>query len=456
MSLSLILLAVLGAVAAAAAAWTVAAERRARDLKQSLDASGAALSAARAELAGSQQSEAGLRASLEAERRGAAEKLAVLQQARESLKDTFAAVSADLMAQNNTRFLDLAREKLAEFHSAASGDLEGRQRAIADLVQPLRESLTKVDAKLNEVDRDRATSHGVLAEQLRSLTHAQLALQSETGKLARALRSPNVRGQWGELQLRRVLEAAGMLEGSHFEIKESVHGEGGRLTPDVIITLPGGKNVVVDAKVALSAFLDSIECEDDFARDAKLKDHARQVKDHVVRLANKGYWAHFQPAPDIVVMFVPGEALLSAALQHDPALLEFSMTKGVMLASPLTLIALLRAIAYGWQQEKIARNAMEISELGRHLYDRIAKLAEHFENVGKSLAKAVSAYNGAVGTLETRVLVTARRLKDKGITAAEELPDLETIDQIPRPLGAPQLTGLFDDPVETVGEKVRS
>jgi DNA recombination protein RmuC len=165
----------------------------------------------------------------------------------------------------------------------------------------------------------------------------------------------------------------------------------------------------------------------------------------VIRLGNKSYWAHFQPAPDIVVMFVPGEALLSAALQHDASLLEFSMGKGVMLASPLTLIALLRAIAYGWQQEKIARNAMEISELGRQLYDRIAKLAEHWEKVGKSLANAVGAYNGAVGTLETRVLVTARRLKDKGVSAAEELPDLETIDETPRPLGAPQLTGLFDE-----------
>ena len=451
-SISLVLLALLAAAAAAAVAWTVAAERRAADLKRVLAATDAALAATRAELSAAQQGQAGLRASLDAERRNAAEKLAVLEHARDALKDSFAAISADMLSQNNARFLDLAKEKLGEFHHGAAADLDVRQKAIADLVQPLRDSLTKVDAKLNDVDRDRATSHGVLAEQLRSLTHAQLALQSETGKLARALRSPNVRGQWGELQLRRVLEAAGMLEGNHFEIKESAHGDEGRLTPDVIITLPGGKNVVVDAKVALTAFLDASECEDDAIRDVKLKDHARQVKDHVVRLANKSYWTHFQPAPDIVVMFVPGEALLSAALQHDPALLEFSMARGVMLASPLTLIALLRAIAYGWQQEKIARNAMEISDLGRQLYDRIAKLAEHFENVGKSLAKAVGAYNGAVGTLETRVLVTARRLKDKGITAAEELPDLETIDQVPRPLGAPQLTGLFDDATDAVAE----
>jgi DNA recombination protein RmuC len=444
-SLSLILLAVLAATAAAAVAWAVASDRRTRETRRALDATTALLDESRTALGTSRQAEAGLRALLDAERRNAAEKLAVLEQARASLKDSFAAVSADLLAQSNARFLDLAKEKFGELQTTAAGDLSSRQTAIAALVEPLRESLNKVDARLQDVDRERATSHAVLAEQLRSLTHAQLALQSETGRLARALRSPNVRGQWGELQLRRVLEAAGMLEGSHFEIKETIHGEEGRLSPDVVIKLPGGKNVVVDAKVALTAFLDALECDDDAVREQKLKDHARQVKDHVVRLGNKSYWAHFQPAPDIVVMFVPGEALLSAALQHDPSLLEFSMGKGVMLSSPLTLIALLRAIAYGWQQEKIARNAMEISELGRQLYDRIAKLAEHWERVGKSLANAVAAYNGAVGTLETRVLVTARRLKDKGVTAAEELPDLETIDQTPRPLGAPQLTGLFDE-----------
>jgi DNA recombination protein RmuC len=444
-SISLILLALFAAAAAAAIAWTVAAERRAAELRRALSETETALLGARTSLAEAQKAHAALEASFAAERRSAGEKLALLSDARDTLKDTFAAVSADLLAQNNRRFIELAKEKLGEFHNAASTDLDARRKAIDELVQPLRESLTKVDSTLHEVDRERATSHAVLAEQLRSLTHAQLALQSETGRLARALRSPNIRGQWGELQLRRVLEAAGMLEGSHFEIKETVHGDDGRLTPDVTIKLPGGRSVVVDAKVPLTAFLDAIECDDETQREAKFRDHARQVKDHIVRLGNKAYWAHFQPAPDIVVMFVPGEALLSAALQQDTALLEFSMNKGVMLASPLTLIALLRAIAYGWQQEKIARNALEISELGRQLYERIAKLAEHFEGVGKSLAKAVTAYNGAVGTLETRVLVTARRLKDKGVTASEEVPDLETVDQTPRPLGAPQLTGLFDE-----------
>lgn len=391
------------------------------------------------------QERAALAAALEAERRSAAEKITLVQNAEAKLRDAFSSLSADALRANSESFLHLARTSLGEFQKTATMDLDGRQKAIDALVQPLRESLTKVDAKLHEVDCGRASSQAQLSEQLRSLTQSQQVLHAETGKLARALRSSNIRGQWGEIQLRRVLECAGLVEGMHFDLKDSVRTDEGRLTPDAVIKLPGGKNVVVDAKVALSAYLDAMDCEDDTARDAKLKDHARQVKDHVNRLGNKSYWTHFQPAPDIVVMFVPGEALLSAALQHDSALLEFSMNKGVMLASPLSLIALLKAIAYGWQQDTIAKNALEISELGRHLYDRIAKLAEHFENVGRSLAKAVQSYNGAVGTLETRVLVTARKLKDKGVTASEEFHEVETIDTTPRLLGAPELVGLFDE-----------
>ena len=394
------------------------------------------------------QDKASLATALEAERRSSAEKIALLQDAELKLRDAFSSLSSEALRANSESFLRLARTSLGEFHTSATMDLDGRQKAIDALVQPLRESLTKVDAKLQDVDRGRAMSQAQLSEQLRSLTQSQQVLHAETSKLARALRSSNIRGQWGELQLRRVLECAGLTEGMHFDLKDSVRTEEGRLTPDAVIKLPGGKNVVVDAKVALSAYLDALDCEEDAARDGKFREHARQVKDHVNRLGNKSYWAHFQPAPDIVVMFVPGEALLSAALQHDEALLEYSMNKGVMLASPLTLIALLKAIAYGWQQDTVAKNALEISELGRNLYDRIAKLAEHFENVGRSLAKAVQAYNGAVGTLETRVLVTARKLKDKGVTASEEFREVETIDITPRLLGAPELVGLFDEPAD--------
>jgi DNA recombination protein RmuC len=395
-----------------------------------------------AELAGTR---ARLEAELEAERRASAEKLRLLQDAEVKLREAFASLSSDALRQNNQSFLDLARASLSEFQQSARTDLDGRHKAIEDLVQPLKESLTKVGGKLEEVERNRVGTHSALAEQLRSLNTAQHSLQVETGRLVQALRSPNVRGQWGELQLRRVVEAAGMLEYCDFDLKESVSPDGTRLTPDMIVRLPGGRNVVVDAKVPSSAYLDAMEADSDAVRDGKLRDHARQVRDHIVRLGNKGYWQHFQPTPDLVIMFVPGEMLLSVAMQRDPALLEFSLGRNVMLASPLTLMALLRAVAFGWQQEKIAQNAQEISDLGRQLYDRIRVMAEHFEEVARGLTRSVDAYNKAVGSLESRVLVTARRLKEKGIPAPEELPELEVIDHTAREIGAPELVGLFDD-----------
>jgi DNA recombination protein RmuC len=392
-----------------------------------------------------------LEAELVAERRTASDKLTLLKDAEEKLREAFAALSSDALRQNNQSFLDLAKTSLAEFQKTARMDLDGRQKAIEDLVQPLKESLTKVDGKLQEVEKNRVGTASALTEQLRSLHQAQHSLQVETGRLVQALRSPNIRGQWGELQLRSVVEAAGMLEYCDFDLKESVDADGTRLTPDMIVRLPGRRNVVVDAKVPSSAYLDAMESDDEAVRNGKLRDHARQVRDHVVRLGNKTYWQHFQPAPDLVIMFVPGETLLSVALQRDPSLLEFSLGRGVMLASPLTLMALLRAVAFGWQQEKVARNAHEISDLGRQLYDRIRVMAEHFEEVARGLTRSVEAYNRAVGSLESRVLVTARRLKEKGISAPEELPELEVIDHTARSLGAPELVGLFDDePVDGV------
>ena len=438
-------------LAIGAVTWSVMQGRRAAELRALLSQREATFARLQEDLGAAREECARVGAQLEAAQEAAAEKVAVLQGAETRLREAFAALSSAALKQNNESFLQLARTSLGEFQRAAVTDLDGRHKALEAIVQPLRESLTRVDSKLQEVERGRIATHAQLGEQLRALTQAQQMLQSETSRLSRALRSPNIRGQWGELQLRRVLENAGLVEGSHYELKESTQTEEGRLTPDAIVKLPGGKNVVLDAKVPLTAYLEAVESDDDAKRELKLRDHARQVKEHVARLANKSYWAHFQPTPDIVVMFIPGESLLTSALQADPALLEFSMNRGVMLASPLTLIALLRAIAYGWQQETIARNAQEISDLGRQLYDRISKLAEHFEGVGRSLAKSVQAYNSAVGTLESRVLVTARRLKDKGVTAPAEFPEPETIDQTPRPLGAPELVGLFDDePIDGV------
>jgi len=397
------------------------------------------------DLSAAQQDRARLGAELEAERSAGGDRLGLLQDAESKLREAFSALSSEALRQNNQSFLALAKTSLSEFQQTARLDLDGRKKAIEDLVGPLKDSLKQADAKLQQVERDRGESTSALTEQLRSLNLAQQSLQTETGRLVQALRSPNVRGQWGELQLRRVVEAAGMLEYCDFDLKESASVDGTRLTPDVIVRLPGGKNVVVDAKVPASAYLDAMETDDETVREGKFRDHARQVRDHVIRLGNKSYWAHFQPAPDLVIMFLPGEALLSAALQRDPGLLEFSLSRGVMLASPLTLMALLRAVAYGWQQEKIAKNAQEISDLGRQLYDRIRVMAVHFEDVARGLTRSVESYNKAIGSLESRVLVTARRLKDKGVSAPEDLPDLEMIDHTPRPLGAPELTGLFDD-----------
>ena len=441
----------LGTEAASCAARADEASRHALEVQGLLAAREAAIRGLQDELAQSREESVRLHTVLDGERRAASEKLALLRDAETKLRDAFAALSSEALRQNNQSFLDLAKASLTEFQKTATIDLEVRQKSIEEMVQPVKDSLTRVDDALKVVEQNRVGTQSALAEQLRAVQASQQSLQVETGRLVQALRSPNVRGQWGELQLRRVVEAAGMLEYCDFDIKESTNADGIRLTPDLIVRLPGGKNVVVDAKVPASAYLDAMEADDETAREAKLREHTRQVRDHIVRLGNKAYWQHFQPAPDLVIMFVPGETLLSTAMQRDPGLLEFSLSRSVMLASPLTLMAMLRAVAYGWQQEKVAKNAQEISELGRQLYDRIRVMAVHFEEVAKGLMRSVDAYNKAVGSLESRVLVTARRLKDKGITAPEELPELETLDHTARPLGAAELVGLFDDePVEGV------
>ena len=375
-----------------------------------------------------------LEAALESERKSSAEKIELLTRTREDLQNAFKALAADALKSNNLSFLQVAQETLKRFQSEAEGDLETRQKAIADLVAPVRESLGKVDAQIQQMEKERGQAYGALHEQVQSLISTQKELQSETSNLVRALRTPNVRGRWGEIQLRRVVEIAGMLSYCDFTEQETITGESGRLRPDLVVKLPGGKSVVVDAKTPLQAFLDAFETTDEEARRAALANHARQVRDHMKTLSGKNYWEQFEATPEFVVMFLPGETFFSAALEQDPGLIEHGVLNRVIPASPTTLIALLKAVAYGWNQEKLARNAHEISALGKELHERLRSLAAHITAVGTGLDRAVEAYNKAVGSLESRVLVSARKFAELGASVAEQIPEIEPVETTARAL----------------------
>jgi len=375
-----------------------------------------------------------LETAISLERKANEEKIALLDRMTSELRESFQALSAEALKSNNQAFLQLANATLQNFQSQAKGDLELRQKAVETLVAPINESLKQVDQQIQQLEAARREAYGDLTAQVRSLITTQEKLQSETGNLVRALRAPTVRGRWGEIQLKRVVELAGMLAYCDFVEQETVNTGSGRLRPDLIVRLPGGKNVVVDAKTPLLAYLDAVESTDDDFRRQKLADHAAQVRTHMAQLSSKSYWEQFESTPEFVVMFLPGETFFSAALEQEPGLIEHGVALKIIPASPTTLIALLKAVAYGWNQEKLARNAREISILGKELYERLRTLGTHFEKVGRGLDNAVEAYNKTVGSLESRVMVSARKFAELGAPVADEIGELAPIETTTRNL----------------------
>ena len=395
-----------------------------------------------------------LQSELDKDRAVHAERLKAYQGAEARLREAFQALSADALKTNNEAFLVLAETRLRDARTEAATDIDARKTAIENLLKPMATTLERVDREIKDADRRRVESGAQLMQTIASLDTAGQGLRDETRRLTDALKRPGVRGRWGELQLKRVVELAGMVEYCDFTEQQTLDGdEAGRIRPDVIVRLPGGKQIVIDAKAPLDAYLLSLEAQSEGARQTLLADHARQVRNHIGQLSAKSYFDKVASTPEFVVMFLPGEMFFSAALEQDPSLIEAGVEKRVIPASPTTLIALLRAVAYGWQQEAVARDAQQIADSGRRLYESISKLAEHFDRLGSRLRSSIEAYNDAIGSLEGNVLVKARKFKElESAGSGTEIVSIEPIDRVPRMLQAPELTdGLpFHDAEEAV------
>ena len=408
-------------------------------LERDLATSRAHLDEREAKLATAQAKLAETLARLSESEKSAAEKLELMARAETSLKDAFQALSMDALEKSRAAFLDQAQATFGQFRESALKDFAAKETTFAQLVAPIRESLSKFESHVHEIERKRGEAYVGLSEQFASFKEGQTLLRGETERLVTALRAPSVRGRWGEFQLRRVVEMAGMVQHCDFVEQKGIQGEDGRLRPDLIVHLPGGKTVVVDAKVPLSAYLDAKDARDDDERREFIQQHAKQLRKHVGDLKDKSYSDQLSSSPDFVVMYVPIESAFADAVQADPKLLDEAVEGNVIPAGPMTLLSLLKGAAYGWRQERIAESAEQISELGKELYNRISVMASHLSQVGEALGRATLAYNKAIGSMESRVLVQARRFKELGAAVGDDIPEIETVSHAPRQLAIPGL-----------------
>jgi DNA recombination protein RmuC len=396
---------------------------------------------------------AALRVELDHERTAAAEKVAVLAQAREELTTQLRSMCAEALRGNNEQFIQLAKAQFEQLQLEARHDLDTRQRAVESLVLPIKDSLEKVGAEVKTLEQSRRQDVGMLSSQLRTVAETNERLRLETGNLVTALRAPSVHGRWGEMQLKNAVESAGMLAYCDFVEQASGRDDDERvLRPDLVVRLPGGRSVVVDAKTPIQALLDAAQTDDEAVRAQRLADFVRNVREHIAALKAKAYWQQFESAPDFVVMFLPGESFFRAAIEQDPSLLELHASSRIVLASPATLITMLRTIASSWREEKIAESARAVSQLGRELYERLATMVEHVSVLGRRLDSAVQAYNQTVGSLERRVLVSARRFTDHGISSSKELVELNPVEKSTQPPQTIELQERVGDESESLLE----